>query len=134
VFGEAHSFRQDDAETVEKCGLSGVGLGHATQADPAMGRGREDDVVLLNARKLFENGTRRISEPCALLPHLQTLPQHEGEKANQDMRLNAVFALMPDRPHLELIFLDAESGFGLGELDIGFPDDWLAPGLRNKCW
>jgi hypothetical protein len=25
VLGEAHSFRQVDAETVEKCGLSGIG-------------------------------------------------------------------------------------------------------------
>jgi hypothetical protein len=45
----------------------------------------------LNACQLFENGTPRISQPCTLLPHLQTLPQHEGEKANQVMRLNAVF-------------------------------------------
>jgi hypothetical protein len=34
------------------------------------------------------------------------------------MRLNAILAPMPDRPHLELIFLNAESSFGLGELDI----------------
>jgi hypothetical protein len=34
---------------------------------------------------------------------------------------------MPDRPHLELIFVDAESGFGLGELDIGFPELLIAP-------
>jgi hypothetical protein len=34
------------------------------------------------------------------------------------MRLNAILALMPDRPYLELIFVDAESGLGLGELDI----------------
>ena len=117
VFGEAHSFRQDDAETVEKCGLSGIGLGDATQADLAVCRGREHDVVRLNARKLFENGVRRISEPGTLLPHLKALPQHEGEKANEDMRLNAILALMPDRPYLELVLVDAESGLGLGELD-----------------
>jgi hypothetical protein len=40
VLFDAHSFRQDDAETVEKCGLSGIGLGHATQADAAMRCGR----------------------------------------------------------------------------------------------
>jgi len=32
--------------------------------------------------------------------------------------LNAVFSLMPDRPHLELICVDAKSGFGLDEMDI----------------
>jgi hypothetical protein len=34
---------------------------------------------------------------------------------------------VPDRPHVQLIFLDAESGFGLGELDIGFPEPTIAP-------
>ena len=43
------------------------------------------------------------------------------------MRLNAVLALMPDRTHVQLIFLDAESGFGLGELDVGLPELPIAP-------
>jgi hypothetical protein len=125
--GEAHAFRQDHAEAVQECGLSGVGLGDATQADLAVCRGRQHDIVRLNARKLFKNRARRISEPCTLLPHLKALPQHEGEKANQDMGLNAILALMPDRPHLELVLVDAESGLGLGELNIGFPQLSIAP-------
>ena len=92
-----------------------------------MCRGRQYDVMRLNACQLFENSARRISEAGTLLPHLEALPQHEGEKANQDMRLNAVLALMPDRPHLELVFVDTKSGFGLGELDIGFPQLVIAP-------
>jgi hypothetical protein len=36
------------------------------------------------------------------------------------MCLDAVLALMPDGPNVELILWDAESGFGLGELDIAF--------------
>ena len=76
---------------------------------------------------LFEDGARRISQPGAALPHLEALPQHEGKEADEDVGLNAIFALMPDRPDVELIFLDAESGFGLGELDIGFPELLVAP-------
>jgi hypothetical protein len=41
--------------------------------------------------------------------------------------LNALLALMPDRPDVELIFLDAEGGFGLGELDRGFLELLIAP-------
>jgi hypothetical protein len=122
-----HAFRQDNAEAVQECGLSGVGLGDATQADLAVCRGRQHDVVRLNARELFKNRARRISKVRTLLPHLQALPEHEGEKANEDTRLNAILALMPDRPQLELGFVDAESSLGLGELDIGSPQLLIAP-------
>src|SRR3979411_20576 len=43
------------------------------------------------------------------------------------MSLNAVLALVPDRTHVQLILLDAESGFGLCELGIGFPELLIAP-------
>ena len=48
-----------------------------------------------DARQLFEDRTRRISKACALLPHPEALPQHEGEKSDEDMRLAAILALMP---------------------------------------
>ena len=67
----------------------------------------------LDARQFFKNRARRISQARAALPHLKTLPQHEGEKAHEDMSLNAILALMPDRPHVQLILVDAESSFGL---------------------
>ena len=89
--------------------------------------GRQDHVMRLDARKLFEDRARRISKACAALPHLEALPQHKGKKADEDMGLNAVLVLMPDRTDVELIFLDAESGLGLGELDIGLPELLIAP-------
>ena len=52
---------------------------------------------------------------------LQALPEHEGEEANEDVGLDAILTLVPDRPNVQLVFVDAESGLGLGELDIGFP-------------
>ena len=72
-------------------------------------------------------GARRVSETGALLPHLEALPQHEGEEAHEDVGLNAILALMPDRAHVQLILLDTESGFGLGELDVGLPELLIAP-------
>ena len=127
MFVEAHALGQDDAEAIEQSGLGGVGLGDAAQADLAVGCGWQDDVVRLNACEFFEDGARRIAETCALLPHLEALPQHEGEKADQDMRLHAIGALVPDRPHVQLILLDAEGRFGLGELDVGLPELLIAP-------
>jgi hypothetical protein len=74
-----------------------------------------------------------------LLPHLEALPQHEGDEAHEDVGLDAIIALMPD----ELIFLDTESGFGLRELDISLPELLIAPigyvraqqtgALRERC-
>ncbi len=72
----------------------------------------------LNVCEFFEDRARRVSEAGAALPHLEALPQHEGQKAYEDVSLDAVLALMPDWTDVELIFLDAESGFGLRELDV----------------
>jgi hypothetical protein len=41
--------------------------------------------------------------------------------------LNAILALVPDRTHNELIFLDTKGSFGLGQLDIRFPQLLIAP-------
>ena len=38
----------------------------------------------------------------------QTLPEHEGQKADEDVSLNAVFALMPYRTDVQLVRLDRE--------------------------
>ena len=43
------------------------------------------------------------------------------------MSLDAIGALVPDRADVELIFLDAKGGFGLGELDVGLPQLSIAP-------
>ena len=113
AFWGAHAFGQDEAEAVEKRGLSGVGLGDAAQSDLAVRCGRQDDVVGLDARKLFEDGARRVSEARSLLPHLEAFPEYEGEEANEDVSLDPVLALMPDRTQVELIFLDPKSGLDI---------------------
>jgi len=74
-----------------------------------------------------KDGAWRIAETRAALPHLQALPQHEGKKADEDMSLYAILALVPDRAEIELVFLDTEGSFGLRELDIGLPELSIAP-------
>jgi hypothetical protein len=89
LLGEAHSLWQDDAETIEQGGLRRVWLGHTAQANLVMRRGRQNDVLGLNAFEFFQDDARRITETCTALPRLQALPQHEGEKADEDMSLHA---------------------------------------------
>ena len=89
--------------------------------------GSANDVVGLDAGKLFEDGPRRVPEARALLPHFETFPEHEGEEANEDVSLDAVLALMPDRTQVQLILLNAKRGFGLGELDVSLPELLVAP-------
>jgi hypothetical protein len=122
LLGEAHALWQDDAETVEENGLRGVWLGHTAQANLAVRCGRQDDILGLNALEFFQDGARRIAETGAALPHLKALPQHEGKKADEDMRLHAILALVPDRTDVELVLLNTKSGFGLRKLDIGLPE------------
>ena len=74
------------AEAIEERRLGGVGLSDAAQAGILAVRcGRQDHVMRLDARKLFEDRARRISKACAALPHLEALPQHKGKKADEDM-------------------------------------------------
>jgi hypothetical protein len=127
VFGKAHALWQDDAETIKECGLGGIGVSDAAQADPSLCCGRQYDIVRLNAREFFEDCARGITQACALLPHLEALPQHESEEAHEDVGLDAILALMPDRAYVQLILLDSKRRFGLGELDIGFPELLITP-------
>ena len=127
AFFEAHSLWQHDAEAVKQSGLGGIGLGDAAQANLTVGGGWQHDVVRLNSCELFEHRARGVSETGALLPHFEALPQHESEKADQDMSLDAFGVLVPDGAHFQLILLDAKSRFGLGELDVGLPELLIAP-------
>jgi hypothetical protein len=54
-----------------------------------------------------------LPRTCAALPHLQAVPQHEGERTDEDMRLHAILALVPDRTDVELVLLDTKSGFDI---------------------
>ena len=53
--------------------------------------------------------------------------ERESEEADEDVRLDAVLALMPDRPQVQPILLDAERRLGLSELDVGLPQLLVAP-------
>ena len=94
----ADALGQDDAEASEECRLGVVRLRDATQSDVAHRGCRQNDIVGLDACQFLEDGPRRITETGALLPHLQGLPQDEGEEADGDVGVHAILAPMPDAP------------------------------------
>src|SRR5207244_2031308 len=87
----------------------------AAQTDLATVLGRQDDIGALNAAEFVEDRARALAEAGASLPLLERLPQHVGEKADEDVGLHAVGALVPDGTNPELALLDAEGGLGIGQ-------------------
>jgi hypothetical protein len=81
----------------------------------------------VNARKLGQNGARRIPQPGTRLPLLERFPQHISEKADQNVRLDAVLFMMPDRTDTQIGFLNAEGRLGFAELDVGLPQLLVSP-------
>src|SRR6476646_7167695 len=79
VFGDAHTLGQDNAEAVEECSLGDIRLRHAAQANLALCCGGQDHIMRLNTCEFFKDRSRRVSEARMLLPHLEALPQHEGD-------------------------------------------------------
>ena len=85
------------------------------------------DISRVNARKLSENRARAVAKPGAGLPLLKRLPQRVGEKADQDVCLDAVLLAVPDRANAQIGLLDAESGFSFAQLNVGLPQFFVGP-------
>ena len=73
---------------------------------------RNPNSRLWRLAELLEDCSRGISQAGALLPHLEALPQDEGEKAHEDMGLSAIFALVPDRTDVQLIIALSDDDVG----------------------
>jgi hypothetical protein len=92
-----------------------VGMRDAPQPHVTTVLEGQDDVHGLDPGRLLEHGPGARSKPSLPLPALQRLPHREGEEADQDVRLDPVLALMPDRTDLEVRLLAAESRLGLAD-------------------
>jgi hypothetical protein len=120
----AETLREPEPETCEEVSLRLVGACDAAQADDALLKvgQRQDDVSALDARELAEDGPWRVTKPRSLLPLFEGLPECEGKKADQEMRLDTFLLLVPDGPDGQVALLDAKGGLGIGELDVGLPE------------
>ena len=105
-------------------GLSGVGLGDAS-----------------GFRRASRSARRRRGTGCAPALRGWRAARCRGPRAaatsrgssrarkrgsRRDVRLDAVLALMPDRPQVQPILLNAKSRLGLSELDVGLPQLLIA--------
>jgi hypothetical protein len=88
----AEALREVEAEAVEQGGLSGVRAHDAAEAEFTPIRRRQDDVRALNATEFIEDRARTVPESGSTLPLLERLPQHVGEKADEDVGLDAIGA------------------------------------------
>jgi len=56
------------------------------------------------------------------LNHLvQRLPEDVGQKADQDVRQHAIFALVPNGSDSQITLVDPKRRLGFGQLDICLP-------------
>ena len=62
-----------------------------------------------------------MAEPGTRLPLLERLPEHVGQKADQNVRLDAGLFVMPDRTDAQIGLLNPEGGLGFAELNVGLP-------------
>jgi len=63
-----------------------------------------------------------MAQAGAVHPTRQGLPKYVGQEADKNVGQHTLLGVMPDRADFQLILADAEGPFGLGELDIAFPE------------
>ena len=109
--------------------LRALGAHHAADAQLTAGLfGQwQDHIGALDAAQLLQDGAGTVAQAGAGLPLLQGLPQHVGQEADQDVRLNPALLLMPDGTDGKIALVNAEGSFSLGELDLCFPELAIAP-------
>ena len=116
---------EGNAETMQQEFLFSVRLCHTAKADgltPTVFRAdREYDVPRLDLDDLVKQTARGIPQAAAAHPTRQRLPHRIGQEADQDVCLDPVFFVMPDRPQNEFVLRDAKCPFGVRQLDVMFP-------------
>ena len=113
--GERQAGRQLQAELLKQERLVPRGAGEAALADLDAALGGEDDVHHLNLSQFVEHLARLVAETGAAAPLGQGFPQHVRQEADEDRGLDPVLQLVPNRPEAQVILVNAEGRFSLGE-------------------
>ena len=71
--------------------------------------------------ELFKYLPRFIAESALMAAGGQRLPQHIGQKTNQDVCAHAMLAVVPYRSDLQVRLVHAKGGLGFRELHVGAP-------------
>ena len=118
-FGLAYSAKERAAEQNL---LTFIRFADALEADVTCGGGGQDQVVECDPGQLLDHGTRRVPQIGAGHPLLQRLPHRISQEAEEDVGLDAVSCLVPDRTQAQLALVRAKGRFGLRQLDVGLPE------------
>ena len=89
------------------------GAADRAKADLRTGRCGQHNVQGAHLAHLLKQLARGAAEAARLHPLLERAPEHERQKANQNVRLCAVFLVMENRAQAEVVFRNAERGLGL---------------------
>ena len=99
-----------------------VGLRVPREGELAAVGGGEDDVDHLQGGHFFEDGAGREAGSKAAGAPTQRGVQGEGEKADEDVGLDAALQLMIDGADAEVAFEIAEGFLYLDELEVALPE------------
>ena len=82
---------------------------------------RQNHVYQRYLCQLFENLARLISQAGCCRHLAQCLPENVCKETNQNVCLHTICPLMPDRPDLQIRFLDPECRLCFRQLDVSTP-------------
>lgn len=111
-----------EPETVQKDGLVIGGTGDAAVADfDTLLAGGKDDVDQVDFAQLLKNATGLVAQTGRPSHLVQRLPENIRQETDQNVGLNPLFGLVPDRADPQIALVDPKCGFGLGQLDVRLP-------------
>ena len=110
---EIHFFEQFGAQT----------LGFADHAQARLSASTQwgDNIHGTQIVDLVEDLAGAVAQALGLEPALQGAPHHQGDEADQDVGLHAVFFVMKEWPQAQIAFAAPKGIFGLGQLDVALP-------------
>ena len=96
-------------------------LRDAADVDVDARAGRQNDIHQPDFAQLREHTAWFVSQAGCRTQLAQRFPQHVAQEAHENVSQDSVFFLMPDRADRQVAVVDAECGFGFGQLDVGLP-------------
>ena len=86
---------------------------HASSFDLQPALRRQDHIHDPHLLDLIQDLSRLLTQAGAFAPLRQRLPQHVRQEADQNVRLDALLFLMPDRPQAQVALVNPERALDL---------------------
>ncbi len=80
-----------------------------------------------NLLQFRKPAARLIAQTRPLAQTGQHIPEHIRQEAHQDVGLDSVLFLMPNRSETEIAFMNPKRGFRFRELNVGSPEFLIGP-------